>query len=150
MATSGQKMQATLAEFHQASRVSAEQAAEKEAKRIKEKIDSLAQAFEQAKADFTKAVEAGTSQFHITSKIYARSKRHATLNPAFAYISRLICGRLLPDDVIMQPTWDAFQAWAASEDIHVKFTHKTSEYIDGEEVEGCFFLLNARLITAKA
>ena len=148
MTTLGQMLQAASTARQLAGRMTDEQMAASEAKRIKAKTDSLTQAINKAKVDIATAIIAGKDEFSIGSKVPEDNSGKPSMEPAYAYLKRLANKRCLNDDAMLHPLWDTFLEWATSQDLRIELVHCLPDIVDGEQVGGFYMRIRARPINS--
>ena len=139
MGTLGQKLKTSTDAHLKAISYTPEQVAAREAKRIKEKVDSLTQVVEKAKADITKAIEAGKDEYSIQSKVPESKEAYKILS---GYRNR---NTFFMDKEVLEPIWNGFLDWAASEDLRIELVNHLPDMVDGETKGGMYMLIRARL-----
>lgn len=138
MGTLGQKLKTNTDARSKASSYSPEQVAAREAERIKAKVDSLTKVVEKAKADIAKAIEAGKDEYRIQSKVPDTNEAYKILS-TFRYHQSF-----LSDREVLEPVWNGFLSWAASEDLRIELVSHLPDMVDGERNGGSYMLIRAR------
>jgi hypothetical protein len=115
MTTLGQKLQDAIEANRYKGQYTPEQVAAQEARRVEIVRASFARVTEKAKADIIKAVNKGHAIGDIKSQVPEREEAYRHLSHdkmRFMQYDRAL-------HQVVQPVWDAFLAWAASEQLEI-------------------------------
>jgi hypothetical protein len=115
MTTLGQKLQDSIDANRLKGQYTPEQVAAQQARRVETVRASFARVTEKAKADIIKAVDKGHAVGDIKSQVPEREA-------AYGYLSHDRLRYLKYDPAVneaVRPIWDAFLAWAASEQLDI-------------------------------
>jgi hypothetical protein len=94
---------------------------------------------EKARADITKAIEAGKDEYSIQSKVPESKEAYKILS---GYRNH---NTFFMDKEVLEPIWNGFLDWAASEDLRIELVNHLPDMVDGETKGGMYMLIRARL-----
>jgi hypothetical protein len=138
MATLGQRLKENTHTYLNPVNHLSEQVAARQAGRVKALLDSLTEVVEKAKADITRAIEAGKDEYCIQSKVPESKEAYRILNGYRNHNTFFMATEVL------EPVWNGFLGWAESEELRIEMVSCLPDIVDGERKGGCYLLIRAR------